>query len=341
MTPPLTPAPTKPRRFWLFAPFALAAAAAMAWSGLWVWERGEVLAGMDAAKARSVGYQVGWSRRAVSGFPFRLDVDMTDARLSEETGWAVRAPVLKAEAFVFAPTHWVAFAPSGVVLSRPRGGPVTVRASALRASLSDASGHPPRLSVEGLDLKFETHAGAGPFLLSDAKAFHFHAKSGPSDQGGAYIEFDRALARGTGGLAALADGRPFTLIADLIYSHAAAVGGRNAGAALRAWSATGGGVTVRRLYLQAGHLVLEARAGALAAGPDGRLRGSLMLSVRDAPRVLAVLGATGVVPSDAVRAAAMVLGANQADGAARIALDFQAGRTTLGPVALGPAPRAF
>ena len=45
-------------------------------------------------------------------------------------------PSLKAEAYVFAPTHWVVAAPDGLTFTRPAGGPVTVTARLLRASVN-------------------------------------------------------------------------------------------------------------------------------------------------------------------------------------------------------------
>ena len=44
-------APRKPpKRFWLYAPYVLLAVAAVGWSGWWVYGRGRIAAGLDAAE---------------------------------------------------------------------------------------------------------------------------------------------------------------------------------------------------------------------------------------------------------------------------------------------------
>jgi hypothetical protein len=53
------------------------------------------------------------------------------------------------------------------------------------------------------------------------------------------------------------------------------------------------------------------------------------------------MGATNMVPEGAAAAIAAVAAARQHGEEAQLTLFFQAGQTTLGPVALGPAPRVF
>jgi len=86
--------------------------------------RGEVFRRMDAGAAAlgEAGFAVDWRDRALSGFPFRLDLDVTGPRLRERSGWGLSATRLKAEAFVFAPEHWVIVAPDGAILTRRVGG---------------------------------------------------------------------------------------------------------------------------------------------------------------------------------------------------------------------------
>jgi len=77
---------------------------------------------------RAQGYPVAWETRTVGGFPFRLDVTLTGARIAEPSGWAVAMPALKTEAWIYRLDHWMLVAPEGVTLSRPDGGAVLVRA---------------------------------------------------------------------------------------------------------------------------------------------------------------------------------------------------------------------
>ncbi len=342
MTSPDTPGRPPPRRWGLYIPFVLLALGLLALSIAWVWARGRVITDLEAARASRPGSfaTLAVARVGVSGFPFRLDLDLDAPQLTEPSGWSLSAPRVKAEAYLFSPSHWVVVAPAGAVLGRRRDGPVLITGKALRASLSDLGRRPPRLSVEGLDLTFATPPGAKPFLLASAKELHFHTKAGPDDQGAAYLEIDGAAARLSGLLGAIAQGKPVGLVADVIYSHADALAGRDAPGALRDWSSAGGALEVRRLKATAGDALIEARPGALAAGPDGRLQGTLSLSVRQAVRVVGQMGSRGALSPEAARSTLADVAVRGAP-AASLPLTFEAGRATLGPVAIGPAPRLF
>jgi len=347
MTLPHPTAPRKFRRLGLYGPFALLALLALAWSAGWLWLRAETLGRMDGARRTLAarGGELSWTSRSVSGFPFRLDVKLAGIALREASGSAITAPMLNAEAPVFAPSHWVAVAPDGVVIARRIGGNLVVRAKVLRASFSQPRDHPPRVSVEGIGLTFTAEPGANPFFVSAAQAFHLHTRAGPGDQGAVYIALGRATAPLTGLMGRIAEGGPVSLTLDAIYSHAAALGGADWRGAVDAWRRAGGALEVRSLRLQAGAALLDARSGTLTVGDDGRLRGSLAVSLRQAPRVLAVMGEAHAIAPEAARASATVVGArSQGAGQGAVAtatLDFQAGQTTLGPAAIGPAPKVY
>ena len=253
----------KPRRLGLIIPWALAAAFVVAWSVGWFWLKGETERRMDATRASMAqsGWRLDWSSRTVSGFPFRLNVDLKDARWGEASGWSVTAPILKAQAYVSAPTHWTLVAPGGGVLSNNRGDLVTVAATALRASISELDRHPARISVEGIGLRFSTPIGPSSLLLTSE--FHLHTRAGPSDQGAIYVELDQAAENAA-------------LIFDGVYSHAGAFQGRDWQSAVRAWSAGGGRITVRRLLVRMSDAVLvDAKSGDLTVNTDGHLQGVL------------------------------------------------------------------
>ena len=333
----------KPRRLGLWAPFVLAFAGVVALSAVWFWMRGEVERRMDSARASAVdsGWTMKWAHRSISGFPFRLDVKLDDAVVREPSGWGIGAAHVSAEAFVFAPTHWVALAPDGATVYRRKGGPLVVHAKVLRASVSQVSAAPPRISVEGLALRFTTPPDAAPFLLTSASEFHLHTRAGPDDQGAIYVEVDGASAQLTGLLARIAEGRPTRLIFDAIYSNASALRGRNWPAAERAWGGAGGRIDVRRLRVTAGQAEVDSTGGTLGVGADGRLRGRLDLTLRQAPMTLGAMGAEGALSPETARAAAALAGAIQSGPLLSLPLSFQAGRTTLGPIAIGPSPRIY
>ena len=343
--PLVSPRPQTTRfgRLGLYAPFALLLTLAAAWSLGWFWLRGEVFRRMDAA-ARSweeAGFRVDWSDRTVYGFPFRLDLVVKGPRVREVSGWGLAAPRLEAEAFVFAPDHWIVVAPDGMVLHRRVGGPVAIGSRVLRASISDADARPPRLSIEGLGLTFATAAGAKPFDLASAQEFHLHTRAGPRDQGAVYVELDRAVTLGGGLLNDIAAGSPVTLVGDGLFTQAGAPAGPGFAGMLRGWSAAGGSLTVRRLSLQAGATNIDSRSGTLGVGPDGDLAGTLAVKITGVPRVLRALVADAPLAPEVATAARAVLAARAVRDTAAVTLDFQAGQTTLGPVAIGPAPRVL
>jgi len=337
----------KLHHFGLYAPVILLAALAIAWSLGWLWLKGEVAGRMDAARQAwsGQGRELSWESRRIYGFPFRLDVDLGNARLAEASGAGLAIPVLQAEAFVFAPTHWVGVAPQGVVFRRRNGEPVVVTAKILRASLTDFAARPPRLAVEGFGLSFSAPKGARPYFLASAGELHLHAKAGPDDQGAVRLEIENATARPQSLFARIAQGRPLSLTADLIYSHAGALRGLDWPSAVAAWSAAGGAITMRQLSISAGEAVLDARSGTLTVGADGRLEGELTASLRQAPRALAAMDQSGALAPGAAGTAASVLGALGGVSGGRptitVTIDFQAGQTTLGPVAIGPALKIY
>jgi hypothetical protein len=253
---------------------------------------------------------------------------------------------LRAEAyFLFGQDHWVIVAPAGGTIIRPVGGAIRFTAKVLRASLSETRAHPPRLSVEALDLTFSPPPGSATFSLASAEELHFHTRAGPHDQGAAYLEIDKAAAR-SGVLADLALGAPLTLVGDGIFSQAAALtrlSGADQGlmGGVRRWNTAGGRLDIHRLDLQAGTAGAEARTGTISIGPDGRLRGVLPLTLKAAPRLLAAIAGRAALAPETLHAAGAILAAHEHDRSSAVTLEFQAGQTTLGPVAIGPAPRLY
>ena len=72
------------------------------------------------------------------------------------------------------------------------------------------------------------------------------------------------------------------------------------------------------------------------------VRGELDLTLRQAPKALGALGDIAALPKETARQAAAVAQARQGlDQQSHAALVFQAGRTTLGPVALGPSIKVY
>jgi hypothetical protein len=337
-------APRKPRRLGLYLPFVLLLLAAIAWTLFWLWTRGEVQKRMDASVAdlNRAGYQVSWSRRTLGGYPFRMDVSLADAKIHDPSGWGLQAPLLAGEAFLYAPGHWMLAAPQGLTVVRPTGGAVSVTGKVLRASLSNLTKHPPSFSFQGEGMTFQPAAGAEPFALTAADLFELHLRPGPDDEGGVFARLDKGKARPGGLLGRVAGDKPVDLVWNSTLSKMSAFQGRDWPDAVRRWSDAGGQMTVRDTSkLTAGDALIAAKSGTLGVDRDGRLRGVMEVGLRQAPKALGAMAETGVLPSTAAEAASAVATARQEGETARATLNFEAGQTTLGPVALGPAPKVY
>lgn len=341
------PDPATPRKFsriGLYAPFAIAVAVALAWSAAWLWAKGQAQSQLDQAVADlgRAGYQLSWKERQIGGYPFRLDVTLTEARVREPSGWGLEAPSLEAEAYLHAPGHWMIAAPQGLTFVRPEGGPVTVTGKVIHASLFDLAKQPPSFDFQGLDLAFQAGPGAQPFFLSTADKVEFHLRAGPDDEGGVFLTVDKGKARLSGLFARIAGEKPVSIAWNATLSKMSAFAGPDWASAVRHWSDAGGEMRLRQAGVTAGDALIGANSGSLTVGRDGRARGVMDVTLRQAPRALGEMGQTGVIAPEVAQAASDVAQAREGpDRTARAQITFQAGRTTLGPVAIGPAPKVY
>ena len=344
MTMPDPDSPRKPpRRFWLFAPYVVLLVAAAVWSGVWLAARASLIGRLDAAaeRLRGEGYVATWKSRAVGGYPFRLDVVIQEARLVEPSGWGLSAPRLEAQAYAYAPDHWLAVADQGVIIERPKGGPVAVAGRVLRASVVGVAQATPRVSVEGVDLTFTPQPGGRPFAITHAQQLGLHMRPSGEDRVEGYLLLAGANAAPGGWLSGIAGDRPLALVADGFVSQPAAFSGRDWPQMARHWAAAGGAVEIAQAGMAAGTVRLGVGRGRLSLDSDGSLAGGLALDIGRAPGVVDSLSRGRVDPL-AAKAAAAVIDARRATGRRTLVdLTFQAGATTLGPVAIGPAPRVY
>jgi hypothetical protein len=343
MTMPDPKAPRKPpRRFWLFAPYGLLAIAVAVWSVVWLAERAGVERRMDAAaeRLRGQGYAFDWKRRRIDGYPFRLDVTLDAPRVIEPSGWGLTAPTLKAQAFAYDLDNWIVVAAQGVTLRRPSGGAVVVTGQALRASFAGFTRSPPRVSVEGVALTFTPEAGGKAFCLAYAGRLGLHLRPSGDDGAEGYVLLENAKAPDGSLLGRIAGGRPFALISDLTASKTGAFAGRDWPAMARHWAAAGGAADIVRGGMAAGPLRLGVGRGQLGLDADGALNGALTLDLDRDPFLIDNLSAA-IDPLAAQAARAVIDARAQPGRPVLVDLGFQGGETTLGPVAVGPAPRLY
>lgn len=340
-------APRKPpRRFWLVAPYILVALAFLGWSAGWMVLKGQLEQRMDrtAADLRKAGFEVVWKDRKLEGYPFRFYVTMTEARLREPSGWALDMPVLKAEASAFNTKHWMIVASDGAVVTRPVSGGLRVSGKALRASLVATDAPLPRIAVEGVQLIFTPEPGARPFALSKAEKLEFHLVPGGEDEAALLIRIDGAKAAAGGLTARLAGEKPVSVLWDSLLGQRDALTGPDWPQAVRHWTQAGGTMTLRKAGISLGETRLGMGSGSLTVGVDGRLRGSLEAQLTRGSQALLAMGETGLIEPNGAQIAAAVLQAREltSDGkSAQATISFEAGRTTLGPVAIGPAPKVY
>jgi len=341
--PDPTPA-RKPRRLGLYIPFGLLLALIVLWSAAWVWARGAALKQMDAsvAELNRAGFDIAWKERDFGGYPFRMDLTLTEAQIREPSGWALTAPKLEAEAYLYTPGHWLLAAPAGLTFVRPEKGPVTVTGKLIHASLTHLGQWPPSFSFEGVGLAFQPGPGAQPFSLSTADKVEFHLRAGPDDEGGVFTHVDNGKARLSGLFARIAGDKPISIVWNATLTKMSAFHGKDWPSAVRKWVAAGGQMRLRQAGVTAGDALIGSNSGTLTVGADGRVRGVLDVTLRQAPRALGALGDQGVIPRESARAAAEVAETRQdSEGAAKATLNFEAGQATLGPVAIAPAPKVY
>jgi len=297
----------------------------------------------EADRLRGAGYKIELAGQRIGGFPFRLRLHYDRARLVGPSGWGFDAPGLDAQAFVYAPGHWVIVAPAGLEVERGGDGPVQVRGQALRASIAGVHAAPWRVALEGQAMTFATPPTAHPFTFTRADRFDVLLRPAPDRSGGQLLmRLTAATVAPTSALAPIVGRAPLTLDLALRLTKPEAFKGAAWASAVQAWSKAGGEAQIVRLQANAGAASLSVAGGAVRVGDDGRLAGAAPLHVA-LPSGLAVLpmifGGHVSLPVRIVAiAAALVRGAG---GALNAPLTFKDGRAELEGLAIGPAPRVY
>jgi hypothetical protein len=343
----MTDAPRQRRRLsraWLLVPLVLAAIALAAWVGYWFVARDRLLAGLDAQAAahRQQGRTVEWRARRVEGFPYRFKLVFDDLRLASPSGWAVETPRFEAQANAYQLTRWVGAAPQGLTLVRPVAGPIRIEGRVLRASVAGVDRSPPRISLEGADVRFVTVAGAEPFLLTGAERVELHLRPTPdaADMASLLLRLRGAQPRPAGVMAFISGAKPANFVWDSRVTQLGELRGADWSAAMRRWTRAGGRMNVREATLQAGELRARNAGGYLTAGLDGRLRGRVVVALNQPLQALSALTRIEQTDPTALGTATAITEARKEPNV-ELALGFEAGVTTIGPVAIAPAPKVF
>lgn len=324
---------SKPRRRGLWWPYIVLVLAFAAWSLVWVLLRIQIEGAIDRTSAdlRKTGHEVSWSKRTIAGYPFRFEIQLTDVKLAEPSGWGLAAPDLKAVAAAYAVDHWVFVAADGLTLSRPGSSPVGIRGQVLRASIADARAAP-RFSFEGRKLTFQPHSGGDSFPFISADLAEIHLRPRDADRGELLWRLEGVQTRRAGIFAQVAPLAPLTLRMAADVDKRSQLTGPDWAGSVRRWSDADGTANVTQLLASVGDVSVIAKGGPLTVADDGRLRGELRLTVRQGAAALAALGAAQGVESDT---------AAGATGDAVLPLSFGAEGSRIGPIRIGPAPRIY
>lgn len=269
----------RPSRFWLWAPYVAVLIALLAWSGYWWAERFKVEGALNdqAAHLKSQGYAVAWSGLTIDGWPFRMHLTLTAPHAAEPSGWAFSASSLEAVSLPYAPDRWVIAAPQGLVLTRPGKGALNISGQAIRASVGGLGSAAPRLSFEGRDLSLAPAPGAQAPAFSSADLVELHLQPGPDDQAAFLLKVDNGRIDPAANLARISP--TLNLVWDSRLTHLSALKGAGWAAAVKAWTAAGGTMSVADTTLGLGPLTLHGSGGPLTVGADGRFSGVVGLSV--------------------------------------------------------------
>lgn len=320
---------------------------ALAWSGYWfVGAYAARTAFADWFEARRAqGWQADYSDLALLGFPNRFDATFSYIQLADpDTGWAWEAPFFQVLALSYKPNHVIAVWPDRQDLLLG-GLPLTVdsadmRASAVVAGTDLALDHvtfvaqqvrltpPDGIGIELGEMRVATRraTAAGVENGHDLGLALFRLLPDPALRDA--LDPGRALPDTVDWLrldATLGFDRP-------IDRHMAATG-----AAPRPTA-----VELREASLRWGPMALEGK-GRLAPDAAGLLEGRIDFVARDWRPLVGFAAMAGLVrPELAPTFQAALDQIDAADGdpdALRVALTWKNGRTSLGPIPLGPAPR--
>ena len=137
-------------------------------------------------------------------------------------------------------------------------------------------------------------------------------------------------------------GEPFTTRWEGLLTRFDLFSGEGWEGAARNWARGGGAMTMVKGHAETGSASVQASSAKLTAGTDGRLRGSLDLSVTGGPQsLLAMARAHAIDPNGAALAATATSLAGGLTGSARVRLDFTADGARLGPARLSDSPQIY
>ncbi len=332
------------KRRWILIPWGAFIALILGWSVWWMIGAHQIGAQLDSQTKswRAAGWTVSWAHRSVSGYPFRFFVQADQVQIKEPDGWGVSTPKLQAETSAITPGIIVLVADQNIVLSRPGAAPLTISGDVLRMSLGGLSKSPPRIAVEGKNLRLVPATG-GAVAFSVIDRFEARLTPDAGDTARVFFRIDKATPSDGGALARIAAGKQVTVDIEGALSHASSLRGASWSGLLDHWKTSGGRLDLAQGGVLTGDDVLVQLApSAISLDDQGYLLGALDLQAGRIGDAMQALSAIAVLPGPTA-AVASGLAAGQpalpAGAVAETKLEFHEAQTWLGTSALGEAPR--
>jgi len=325
---------------------AIVILAVLGWSGWWWFNA--------SARERAVTRWLaergadGWIAEAadlrVTGYPNRVDLIATDLRLADpDAGWSWHAAEFQVLSLAYQPHRFIVALPGEQVVATPYE-TITATSDLLRGSIAFRPNTRLELDHSTFEIEGMTLASDGGWTAAIGKAIH--ATRQATGPGAAPFAHDVAF-----------DAEALALPEDLVQAARdvlpPAIGSLRLDTTLgfdRPWerSTVEGDspvlerVRIREAAIDWGELDLRG-TGSLEADAQGYAEGRIDLRARNWRSLLAVAEASGRVDrtlSGAVGAGLGLIARLSGDrDALDVPLDFADGRTRLGPIPLGPAPR--
>jgi len=341
---PASPQPTRKRgRMGLFGPVVAVVLLAAGWSGYWFYVAHNVETTLKAQQDGLVkqGYRVSVAPYQVSGYPFRVSVNLRDLSIIAPSGRGVDFPELDVAANAYMITKWVAVAPKGATLHRGGDlGTLAVSGSSLRASLSGITRTVPNIAIEANDLSLVPSDAAKPFTFDSAKKFEAYVRPNTvaADSADVLVRVTQAHGQARRFVGDFSPGKPLDMHVEATLNKITAFQGRDFASGLKAWKQAGS-VTAFKSELKNAELRVMATSEKLTYDANGKPVGRLNAEMSGTFRPLDVLAAAGLLSRENMTAMAPLLNMTLATvGDQKLAIDFREGAAYVGPLKVSDAP---
>jgi hypothetical protein len=299
----MTLAPRRRPRWGLFLMPILLLIAAVAWSVFWFFAASQAEVKADAWRAQEAksGRVYDCARRAVAGFPFRLEVrcdgasvaliSQTAGQAAAQTSVTARLGEILVVAQVYDPKLLIAEFKPPATISDSRGVPsMQVNWSKARSSVTGLPAIPQRASIEFDDASIDRINGSVQVPLARAKHTELHGRlldGAPLDH--PVIETVLRLEAGSVQEMHPMLAQPFDAEVRAALSGLKDLAPKPWPDRFRELQAAGGHMEIVQSRIQQGDLIAVA-AGTLALSAQGRLDGELQMTVAGIEKVIPALG---------------------------------------------------